>query len=229
MTGDLDQVLTRIVDEVEAHSPGLVFVDSFRSVVFASENAGQPDDQPAAVRPATGHAADELAGDDLPGRRVLQRDRRQPGLHGGRRSDLAAPERAAQLDGAQDGGHEDARPGDAARAAHLPHRPQPVSRSLPRPTSLQRAAPSLHAAVHGARAAHGRAGAGRHARRRPAARLLAARGRAFRVGQEHPGRAFLAEGVRRGETGVIAAFEQRPQPIAQSRARRPGLHAARSA
>jgi len=38
MTGDLDRVLKRIVDEVTAHSPGLVFVDSFRSVVFASEN-----------------------------------------------------------------------------------------------------------------------------------------------------------------------------------------------
>lgn len=38
MTGDLDQVLKRIVDEVTTHSPGLVFVDSFRSVVFASEN-----------------------------------------------------------------------------------------------------------------------------------------------------------------------------------------------
>ena len=38
MTGDLDRVLGRIVDEVTAHSPGLVFVDSFRSVVFASEN-----------------------------------------------------------------------------------------------------------------------------------------------------------------------------------------------
>jgi len=37
MTGDLARVLARIVDEVIAHSPGLIFVDSFRSVVFASE------------------------------------------------------------------------------------------------------------------------------------------------------------------------------------------------
>ncbi|MBE0550439.1 MAG: AAA family ATPase, partial [Rubrivivax sp.] len=42
MTGDLDRVLERIVDEVATHSPGLVFVDSFRSVVFASENGGSP-------------------------------------------------------------------------------------------------------------------------------------------------------------------------------------------
>jgi len=42
MTGDLDRVLKRIVDEVAAHNPGLVFVDSFRSVAFASESADSP-------------------------------------------------------------------------------------------------------------------------------------------------------------------------------------------
>jgi len=40
MTGDLDRVLQRIVSEVAKYSPGLVFVDSFRSVVVASE--GRP-------------------------------------------------------------------------------------------------------------------------------------------------------------------------------------------
>jgi len=38
MTGDLDRVLKRIVDEVATHNPGLVFVDSFRSMAFSSEN-----------------------------------------------------------------------------------------------------------------------------------------------------------------------------------------------
>ncbi len=38
--GDLDKVLARIVAEVEAHGPGLVFVDSFRSVVLASQAEG---------------------------------------------------------------------------------------------------------------------------------------------------------------------------------------------
>src|SRR5690606_38307472 len=42
MTGDLERVLARIVEEVTAHDPGLIFVDSFRSVVFASEHAGSP-------------------------------------------------------------------------------------------------------------------------------------------------------------------------------------------
>jgi circadian clock protein KaiC len=42
MSGDLERVLQRIVDEVSAHDPGLVFVDSFRSVVFANDNASSP-------------------------------------------------------------------------------------------------------------------------------------------------------------------------------------------
>lgn len=36
MAGDLDRVLRRIVEEVTTHGPSLVFVDSFRSVVLAS-------------------------------------------------------------------------------------------------------------------------------------------------------------------------------------------------
>ncbi len=40
--GNLDEVLRRIVAEVEAHGPALVFVDSFRSVVLASQTADNP-------------------------------------------------------------------------------------------------------------------------------------------------------------------------------------------
>ncbi|MDO9002431.1 MAG: ATPase domain-containing protein [Aquabacterium sp.] len=39
-TGDLDKVLSRIVAEVEQRQPGLVFIDSFRSVVLASQSQG---------------------------------------------------------------------------------------------------------------------------------------------------------------------------------------------
>lgn len=42
MAGDLDKVLQRIISEVEARSPALVFVDSFRSVVLASQTQGNP-------------------------------------------------------------------------------------------------------------------------------------------------------------------------------------------
>ncbi|HEX5305906.1 MAG TPA: ATPase domain-containing protein [Dyella sp.] len=40
-TGDLGKVLARIVEEVHRHGPGLVFVDSFRSVVLAGRNGDQ--------------------------------------------------------------------------------------------------------------------------------------------------------------------------------------------
>jgi circadian clock protein KaiC len=36
-SGDLSKVLGRIIAEVERHNPGLVFVDSFRSVILASQ------------------------------------------------------------------------------------------------------------------------------------------------------------------------------------------------
>ena len=42
LAGDLSQVLLRIAAEVERHAPALVFVDSFRSVVFASRSEGNP-------------------------------------------------------------------------------------------------------------------------------------------------------------------------------------------
>ncbi len=40
--GNLDQVLTRIITEVESYSPALVFIDSFRSVVLSGS---APSDQ----------------------------------------------------------------------------------------------------------------------------------------------------------------------------------------
>lgn len=42
LAGNLDEVLRRIVSAVEAHSPALVFVDSFRSVVLASQTQDNP-------------------------------------------------------------------------------------------------------------------------------------------------------------------------------------------
>ncbi|MHC8381382.1 ATPase domain-containing protein [Pseudomonas sp. LB3P14] len=42
LAGDLDEVLRRIVIEVENHTPALVFVDSFRSVVQASQTQVNP-------------------------------------------------------------------------------------------------------------------------------------------------------------------------------------------
>ncbi|MBA3696759.1 MAG: AAA family ATPase [Methylotenera sp.] len=38
--GDFDRVLERIVEEVEKHKPSMVFVDSFRSIIEAATNVG---------------------------------------------------------------------------------------------------------------------------------------------------------------------------------------------
>ncbi len=102
-------------------SASIVVVDSFRTVVRKAlgqrERSGTP-----GLRPAPGAAPDQLAGHHVPDRRVRRgRAARQPGLHRGRRAVLALPERRAQLDRAQDAGHEAARPGVRARPAHLPH------------------------------------------------------------------------------------------------------------
>jgi circadian clock protein KaiC len=40
-SGDLDRVLARIVAEVEAHGPAVLFVDSFRSVMLADQGEGK--------------------------------------------------------------------------------------------------------------------------------------------------------------------------------------------
>jgi circadian clock protein KaiC len=41
-TGDLGKVLARVVAEVESYNPSLVFVDSFRSVILAGEGENNP-------------------------------------------------------------------------------------------------------------------------------------------------------------------------------------------
>lgn len=43
LTGDLDRVLARIVAEVESYGPSLVFVDSFRSVVLSASPPDSPE------------------------------------------------------------------------------------------------------------------------------------------------------------------------------------------
>lgn len=42
LTGNLDTVMARILNEVKTHDPSLVFIDSFRSVVLAGSEDGNP-------------------------------------------------------------------------------------------------------------------------------------------------------------------------------------------
>lgn len=45
LTGDLDLVLARVVEAMEAYRPALVFVDSFRSVVLSNAGQDSPDNK----------------------------------------------------------------------------------------------------------------------------------------------------------------------------------------
>lgn len=45
LAGDLDLVLARVVEAMEAYRPALVFVDSFRSVVLSNAGQGNPDNK----------------------------------------------------------------------------------------------------------------------------------------------------------------------------------------
>jgi circadian clock protein KaiC len=69
-SGDLDKVLLRIVSAVEAHHPGLVFIDSLRAIVPAGSAAGmslQSLLQSLAVLMASWQATTFLVGDREPG------------------------------------------------------------------------------------------------------------------------------------------------------------------
>ena len=71
-------VLERIMKEVEAFSPSLVFVDSFRSVAQTAKSRQRRRGRPAAFHPGARHPHDQLAGHHLPDRRVRARRSRKP-------------------------------------------------------------------------------------------------------------------------------------------------------
>ena len=150
-SGDLKQVLRASSPRSSRTTPALVFVDSFRSVVLAQE-AGKPFIslqqfvQQLGMLMTSWQATTFLIGE------YFTETDRQPGVHGGRRPDLAAPERAAQLHGAQDGDHEDARPAHPAGPAHLPHRRAGHRRCSPRASAEARCRRHGRAArAHGCR------------------------------------------------------------------------------
>ena len=68
LTGNLDTVLARIVEEVKNHNPALVFVDSFRSVVVTATDEGNPNNlqnfmQQLAMLMTSWHATTFLIGE----------------------------------------------------------------------------------------------------------------------------------------------------------------------
>jgi len=72
-SGNLDRVINRITSEVEARNAGLVFVDSFRSVVLASQSEGVTFFGLTRIYSAFGNIDDQLAGDNILNWRILHR------------------------------------------------------------------------------------------------------------------------------------------------------------
>ena len=85
----LNAVLDEIARQVEAASPGMVVVDSFRSVIRRAQAGGRRNGTPG-VCSAVGPVSDELAGNDLSARRVYRGgDPGQSRIHRCRRPLLA--------------------------------------------------------------------------------------------------------------------------------------------
>ena len=101
---------------------GLVFVDSFRSIMLATKGHPRGRKRAAALRPGARHAPHELGSDDVPGRGIRLRRPEQPDIHRGGRIDLAHAGYLPGLDGAQARDQENAGPGDAAGRAHVSDR-----------------------------------------------------------------------------------------------------------
>ena len=213
MAGDLDLVLQRIVAEVEAHSPALVFVDSFRSVANAIETAGRPNlglqqfVQQLGMLMTTWQATTFLLGEyfvETDGnpvftvadgliwlRQNIERDSMV------RKLEIMKMRGQPSLPGlhtfrlGSDGVKVFAPAGSATGVAAFDGAARPVRSRLS--MGVARLDEMLGGGLPGGYSLliAGPSGSGKS--------LLAA--------------AFLAEGARRGETGVIAAFEQRPDSM----------------
>ena len=70
VTRSLEKLLARIVQEVETTNPGVVIVDSFRTVAQAAERAQNGDLDLQVLRAATGRPAHRLGSHDVSRRRV---------------------------------------------------------------------------------------------------------------------------------------------------------------
>jgi circadian clock protein KaiC len=217
MTGDLERVLTRIVDEVAAHSPGLVFVDSFRSVVFASEHEGglmtslQLFVQQLGMLMTSWQATTFLVGEYFNETDANPVFTVADGLiwlrQSVQRNSMVRKMEIMKMRG------QSTPPG-----LHTFRIDRTGVRVFAPANIVAAGSAEPHAAVHGARALMGvpelddMLGGGL-----PRGYSLLVAGPSG-SGKSILAAAFLAEGVRCGETGVVAAFEQRP-----NRSRNPAL------
>ena len=187
LTGDLDQVLRRIVSEVEAHNPAFVFVDSFRSVVLASDTQGSSHNtlqqfiQQLGMLMTTWQATTFLIGEYFNETDANPVCTVADGLFWLRqsvqRNSMVRKIEILKMRGQPTlPGLHTFRIGGAGLEVFAPA--GTAVKALPRPP----------AGAVPARVPMGGAAARRDAGRRLAARLFPARGRPVRLGQEHPGR-----------------------------------------
>ena len=118
---DLDAVLEEIVKEVEAASPGVVVVDSFRTVVRKAGGGTGEVELQAFVQRLALHLTSWQATTFLIGEYTEGEIRDNPVFTVADGLVLAVPAGRAELDRAEAAGHEAARPGVRPGPAHVPH------------------------------------------------------------------------------------------------------------
>ena len=208
-SGDLDKVLERIVAEVEARAPGLVFIDSFRSVVLAGQGPGATPNglqqfiQTLGVLMTSWQATTFLLGEYFSANDPNPIFTVADGLlwlrQSVERNSVVRKLEIMKMRGQSTlPGLHTFRIGNAGLQVFAP--PQPAN---PADTPVS---PD----VAGARAGMGVAGLdGMLGGGLPRGYSLLVAGPSG-SGKSIMAAAFLAEGARNGETGVIASFEQRP-------------------
>ena len=206
--GNLDKVLSRISAEVQAHGPGLVFVDSFRTVLLAGQGAGasaggvQDFLQKLGMLMTSWHATTFLLGDYFSDTGASPVFTVADGLIGMRQSEERnSVVRKMQIVKMR---------GQATLPGLHTFRIDTAGIKVFAPAELAAFPTSQGGTLDAARVSLGVPGLD--------ALMGGGLPRGFSLlvaGPSGSGKsilagAFLAEGARRGETGVIAAFEQRP-------------------
>ena len=220
VNGTLEKLLGRIVQEVEATSPGVVIVDSFRTVAQAAERAQNGDldlqhfVQQLAVRLTGWEATTFLVGEYQPS----EAEQNPVFTVADGLLWLDAKPRS-EFDGSQDASHEDARTGTHSRAAYLPHHGRRCSgvppghrraqrRSRDRQWQARSAQPRERLSL-GVKGLDEMLGGGI-----PAGYSVLLAGPSG-SGKSVLATEFISEGARHDEPGIIAVFEKRPTEYSQ--------------
>lgn len=209
MTGDLERVLQRIVDEVTAHGPSFVFVDSFRSAALAVEtrdSAHRPVQQlvqQLAMLMSSWQATTFLVGEYVDDTEANPVFTVADGLlwlrQNVQRNSMVRKLEVRKMRGQPTlpGLHRFRIGSDGIRVfppAGMVRRSPADAESVPEGTRLRMGVPHLDDMLDGGLP--------------PAYSLLVAGPSGS--GKSILAAAFLAEGARNGEIGVLAAFEQHP-------------------